>query len=126
MKNFSEARAIKPTLKLEVVLRVKPVGTVRSRLQVNDASWITEIAQEEVFKHAVELTDPIDIQIQIARQHPQALEVELEIEGHTILPLYQDALGITTCYIDSTDIWTVKIPNFYPWYHAITGQGWIA
>ena len=50
MKNFYEATVTKPNLKLDVVLRVKPVGKINARLQINEASWITEITKEEVFR----------------------------------------------------------------------------
>ena len=125
MKNFYEATVTKPNLKLQVVLTVKPVGNVKARLQINGASWTTEITKEEQFRHDINLTDPIDVQIQINRTYPEALEIELTVDGHKVLPLYQIALGISTCYIDNNNSWSVKIPNFYSWYHETTGQGWI-
>jgi len=30
-----------------------------------------------------------------------------------------------TDYIDFDDEWTIDIPNFYPWFHKVSGQGWI-
>ena len=125
MKNFYEATVTRPNLRLEVILRVKPVGTVLARMQINDASWATEVAGEKVFKHEIGITEPIDIQIQIQRNHPEALEIELEIDGHKLLPLYQHLASPATCYIDSNKLWKFHIPNFYPWLHEITGQGWI-
>ena len=126
MKNFYEATVIKPNLKLVVALRIKPVGNIKARLQINDAKWITEITKEEVFEHQVGVTDPIDIQIQITRQHPEAFELALEIDGHTVLPVYQERAGVSTCYINTNDIWQLYIPNFYTWLHETTGQGWIS
>lgn len=126
MKNFSEATDIKSTLKLDIVLRVKPVGTVRSQIRINRVIWTTDISDsEQLFRHEVALTDPIDIQIQIQRTHPEALEVELEIDGINVLPMYQYLANPPTCYIDNNSVWTYHIPNFYPWLHEITGQGWI-
>jgi len=125
MKNFLEATATKPTLKLEVVLRVKPVGNVKARLRINDATWITEVTKEETFIHEIGLTIPVDLQIQIDRKHPEALEVSVDIDGHAILPIYYKSAGISTCYINTNDTWKLNIPNFYSWYHEIIGQGWI-
>lgn len=124
MKNFSDATAIKPTLKLEVVLRVKPVGDVKSQLQINDAVWNARINEETEFKHEIGITDSLYIQIQIQRQHPEALEISLEVDGYKVLPIYQDCVGVK-CYLNHNTPWTVNIPNFYSFYHEITGQGWI-
>ena len=125
MKNFYDATGIKPNLKLKVVLRVKPVGDVKTHLQINDANWDITLSKEEIFKHEVALTSPIEIQIQIQRQHPEAVEIELEIEGHKILPIYQDTIKCGDCYLNTNDVWKCSIPNFYSWYHNIRGQGWI-
>lgn len=126
MKNFYEATGIRPNLKLEIVLRVKPVGNVKTRIQINDTSWAIDITKEELFTHEVNLNDPINIQIQITRHHPEALAIELEIDGNKILPKYQHLATPPTDYIDFDNTWSLKIPNFYPWYHTITGQGWVA
>jgi hypothetical protein len=126
MKNFYEATGIRPNLTLDVVLHVKPIGKVRTKLQINDAIWSTEISgDEQTFRHKVGLTDPVDIQIQIDRTHPEALEVELEIEGYKVLPTYQEYAGLDTCYINTNVLWKFNITNFYSWYHEVKGQGWI-
>ena len=125
MKNFYEATVIKPTLKLDIVLQVRPVGIIQAQIWINTANWTREISNSEQFRHTVDLTDPIDIQIQIQRTHPEALEVELEIDGISVLPMYQHLANPPICYIDNNSVWTYHIPNFYPWLHEITGQGWI-
>lgn len=125
MKNFYEATVTRPNLNLELALRVKPVGKVESQIQINDAVWTKEISSEEVFSHTVSLTAPIYIQIQISRQHPEALEIGLTVDGYEILPLYQERAGVTTCYLDHNDVWELNIANFYSWLHETTGQGWI-
>lgn len=124
MKNFYDATVIKPSLKLDIALRIKPTGSVPAQLQINDKLWTTTIFKEETFKYHVNIIDPIKIQIQIDRKHPEALEIELDIDGNKVLPLYQDQFGVNS-YIDSNNIWRVEIANFYSWYHKITGQGWI-
>jgi hypothetical protein len=93
----------------------------------DNATGETKIIADHQLWVSVPLDQPLDISIQlINRQHPDALEVSLTVDGYDVLPLYQEALGIKSCYIDSTDSWTVTIPNFYPWLHTVTGQGMIA
>jgi hypothetical protein len=81
---------------------------------------------KNTFIEHVPLTDPITVEIIIDRQHPQAIEiVRLTIDGHEVMPLYLNQSVPPTNYLDFTDSWSLKIPSFYPWYHKITGQGWI-
>lgn len=55
-----------------------------------------------------------------------AVEVyRISINGNEVLPIYQHLAKPSTNWI-TTD-WSFNIPSpFYPWYHEITGQGWIA
>lgn len=135
MKNFYEATVTRPNLKLSCCLSLKnlhdPMPCV---IKVNgqtmfedDASGQTMLVTEHHFGFQTPLVEPIEISIQlINRQHPNAVEVELVIDGHKILPVYQHLALPQTCYIDSNDRWVFKIDNFYPWLHEVTGQGWIA
>jgi len=125
MKNFYEATVIKPTLKVNIVLHLIPVGSVKTHLKINDTSYNLEITKEQAIEHQVKLTDPIDIQIQVDRKHPEALVVKLQIDGHEILPKYQFLANPPTDYVDFPGIWAFKIPNFYIWLHEVSGQGWI-
>jgi hypothetical protein len=93
----------------------------------DDTSGQTQLIAEHHMGFQLPLTESIDISIQlIDRQHPNAVEVVLTIDGHKILPQHQHLAWPQTCYIDSNDLWNFKIDNFYPWFHKITGQGWIA
>jgi hypothetical protein len=92
----------------------------------DDASGQTRLVAEHHLGFQTPLTEPIEISIQlIDRQHPDAVEVELIVDGHKLLPLYQQSLGIDSCYINSNNVWSLTIENFYSTYHTITGQGWI-
>lgn len=87
----------------------------------------TQLIAEHHLGFQLSVTEPIDISIQlIDRQHPNAVEAKLVIDGYEILPKYQHLASPTTCYINSNDVWQFKINNFYPWLHEITGQGWVA
>jgi hypothetical protein len=93
----------------------------------DNTSGQTQLITEQHMGFQLPLTEPIDISIQLVdRQHPNAVEVELIIDGHKILPKYQHLAWPQTCYINSNDVWQFKVENFYPWLHSITGQGWIA
>lgn len=50
---------------------------------------------------------------------------KITIDGKEIMPIYLHLADPKTNWITAN--WTFKISGpFYPWYHEITGQGWIA
>lgn len=128
MKNFLEAQAIKDKLQLKIVLELKAVDICPLTLLVNDqVKFYGGLVGNNCFIYSVNLTDPISIKMIIDRQHPQAVEIiNFSIDGYEILPKYLNWANPATNYLDFTGIWRLEIPNFYPWYHQITGQGWIA
>lgn len=127
MKNFYEATVIKPTLENNVTLTLRPVGTVKAKIWICDELFnfegINTITQ---VKKTVKLSDPIRIVVHINRKHPEAIQIELSVDGFEILPKYQHLASPPTDYVDNNTPWILEIPNFYPWYHKVTGQGWIA
>jgi hypothetical protein len=93
----------------------------------DNPSGQTQLIAEHHLGFQLSLTEPIEISIQlIDRQHPNALELSLTIDGQEIIPLYMNQANPPTNYLDSNDVWQIHIPNFYLWYHELTGQGWIA
>jgi len=127
MKNFSEATAIKPTLAVNVKFTVTPMGQVPCLVKLGNKTLYEDTIKEiQTFELDVPLTDPIDLSVQIYRHHPDAVIVSLTIDDINIIPMYQNQATPPTNYIDFNSSWTIKIPSFYPWYHGITGQGWIA
>lgn len=134
MKNFYEATVTKPNLTVRCCLGIKRThGNVRTVIKINNENTFgdnstgeTKIIADHQLWFSVPLDQPIDISIQlIDRQHPNALELSLTIDGYEVLPLYQHLANPPTAYLDFNDEWTLQIPNFYPWYHEVTGQGWI-
>jgi len=125
MKNFYEATDTRSALELDINLRVKPVGQVPAQIKINDVEWVTDIASEQTFVHKVKLNDPVSVQIQIQRTHPNALEIVLMIDGYEVLPKHQHHANPPTCYLDNNNVWRFTIDNFYLWLHENTGQGWI-
>jgi len=128
MKNFYEATVIKPTLHVKMVLELRAVGICPCQINVNDSlEFYGDLVGNNMFIKELPLTDSLTIRITVDREHPQAIEItNLTIDNHEILPKYLDHAKPPTNYLDFTGTWTFEIPNFYPWYHAITGQGWIA
>ena len=128
MKNFYEATVIKPDLKLKMVLELKAVGVCPCKISINDhLEFYGGLVGNNMFIKELDLTDSLAIKITVDRQHPQAIEVvKLSIDGYEVLPKYLSLANPPTVYIDITGDWTFNLPSFYPWYHEITGQGWVA
>lgn len=127
MKNFYDATVIRPDLKLKMVLELNAVGICPCQIKINNQlEFYGDLVGMNTFIKHIHITDPIDIEITVDRQHPQAIEiVNLTIDDYQILPSYQHTSNPPTTYIDFTGSWTFKISNFYTWLHEITGQGWI-
>lgn len=127
MKNFYEATVIKPKLKLTVILTLNPneqcvcVALVNGEV-VHDGL----LTGPKAINCLVSNNNPIEIKVIMTRQHPEAVAVGVTVDNLPIIPLYQQYASPPTDYIDYNGEWTLLIPNFYPWYHTVTGQGWIA
>jgi len=127
MKNFSEATVIKPTLTVKVKFTVTPLGQVPCLIKIGTKILYEDTIKEpQAFDLELSLADSIDLSVEIYRCHPDAVVVSLTIDDINIIPMYQNQATPPTNYIDFNGIWTIKIPSFYPWYHELTGQGWIA
>jgi hypothetical protein len=126
MKNFYDSTVIKPTLKLDVVITLTPVGQCPCIVLVNDTPIFDKLLTDTtILQHGCPLTEPLTVSIIITRQHPEAVIVGITIDGYPVIPLYQSHAIPPTDYLDTNGTWTLTIPNFYQWYHEITGQGWI-
>jgi len=128
MKNFYEATVTKPTLTLDINLVLTPAGrNIPCRVTINNEIVVDNtVSEARTILRQVNLMDPVNISIQIERQHPQALEVSLLIDNYEIIPKYLHCAVPPTHYIDFNEEWSISIPNFYRWYHSTTGQGWVA
>jgi len=105
MKNFYEATVTRPTLTLSLHL----VLNTEAQIIINGASLQATEIQE-----TLALDQPIALMI-LGQEHIQV--TKLTIDGYDI-PNYH--------WKQSQGVWTLDIPNFYPWLHDVTGQGWIA
>ena len=126
MKNFYEATVIKPSLTIKVRLTLDPIGSLPCVVKINGITVHEDIIRntKEIIQN-IPLNNAVDISIKVYRHHPDALQVSLTIDDHDILPIYQHLANPPTNYLDFNGEWTFSIADFYPWYHEITGQGWI-
>jgi hypothetical protein len=128
MKNFYEATVTKSKLTSTVELMLMPVGQCVAVVMINDNvvhDGLLTVSKSIQVK-VKPIDGPIDIKIVMTRQHPEALEVKVVIDGYDIIPLYLAHAKPPTNYLDFNGEWNLHIPNFYPWIHALTGQGWVA
>ena len=117
MKNFYEASAIDISNCLQVKISLIEHNNPNYTFTINGAP-ITANS-----KISIGLLDEINLSCKISNG---AVEVsKATINGYDVLPIYQHLANPATNWIVSD--WQFKIPSpFYPWYHNITGQGWIA
>jgi len=127
MKNFYDSTIIKPNLELTVNLIMLPIGNnIPCQVKINNEIVFDDILNEtKTITGTLPLNDPISIAVKINREHPQAVQLVLAIDEQEVLPRYQHLAVPATDYIDFDDEWTIDIPNFYPWFHKVSGQGWI-
>ena len=129
MKNFSEATAIKPQLTSIIELILTPVDKCVCVALINGQVVHDGLldSNKSILVKGYPIDSPTEIKVIVTRQHPEAVEVKVVIDGHEIIPLYQDTVATpTTSYLNFNGEWTMRIPSFYPWLHEITGQGWVA
>lgn len=128
MKNFSEAMAIKKDLKISVGLKIRPIEKTWCKITLNGLDVFTGVLKSTKLLIAqVGIDDPIHIKVEVEREHPQAIVIEsLGINSFPILPRFQHACNPPTGYIDFNGTWEINVsPSFYPWYHEVSGNGWI-
>ena len=115
MKNFSDITAIdldhQLEVKIDLVEHYKPTYV----FTVNDLP----VAPVMYFG----LLDNLNFRCNISKGIVEILKIT--INGNEVMPVYQHLSNPATNWI--TKNWNLSIPGpFYPWYHQITGQGWVA
>lgn len=115
MKNFSDITAIDINNRIEVKINLIEHDDPVYSFSVNN-----QPAQSIMY---FGLLDEFNFRCKISKG---AVEVySISINGNEVLPIYQHLAQPATNWI--TADWQFILPGpFYPWYHEITGQGWIA
>jgi len=127
MNNFSDITAINTADQLAVQLCIVRHGNPYGGCKINNVDLYT-VAGDNQFNFKLDLLEPISIDANIVDPNGGALEiVEFSVNGLEVLPLYLHRASRPTTWIDFPGLWFFIIPGpFYPWYHGITGQGFIA
>lgn len=127
MKNFYEATVIKDTLQLDVIVLLTPIKQCYCQFSVNDNILLDDMLTEpKQLEFQIPLLSKLKFNIKTVRKHPEAIKLNIRIDGNEIIPLYQHCAVPPVDYLDFTGEWLLSISNFYNWHHDITGQGWIA
>ncbi len=118
MKNFSDITAIDTAGQLEVNVELVEHHNPVYTFLVN-GSPMASTAETFYF----DLLSPLSLKCVV---NTGAIEVaKLTINGYEVLPIYQYLANPATAWITAT--WEFGAPApFYPWYHQLSGQGWIA
>ena len=119
--------AIKDSLMIEIKLLLTPHGSVPTRCWVNGEMMVGDTIGAPVFvKKQIKLFDALEVRIKIEREHPDAVEVDLYIDGQEVMHQYNHHATPPTRYIDTNDMWVFQCDNVYDWLHEAQGHGWIA
>jgi hypothetical protein len=115
MKTFYEVMDFDTSEKLTVSVEL---------IKHNDPKYEFTINSKPLMKLAkFDLLDTLTFRCIVSQG---AIEIaKITINDKEVMPIYLHLSDPKTSWI--TDSWTLTIPGpFYPWYHQITGQGWIA
>jgi len=125
--NFSDITVIDTADQLEVKLRIIRHGSPYGHCRINDRDLYT-VTGENQFDFKLDLLASVSVGVNMVDPAKGALEIaEFSVNGLEILPLYLHQASRPTTWIDFPGLWFFIIPGpFYPWYHGITGQGFIA
>jgi len=117
MKNFYEVTVIDLINKLNVVVELVEQDNPKYVFTVNNFSVINNATL------SFNLFDQLDFTCQV---YHGAVEIKkIAVNDKEIMPVYLYLSKPQTSWV--TQNWHLTIPGpFYPWYHEITGQGWIA
>ena len=123
MNNFSDILDIDIQDQLQVRLVIKVHGTIHYRMRLN-GHLISDLDTE----YKLGLFSKINLKCLVIDANAGAVEVcLLSVNGAEVLPRYQHLVQPPTAWIDREGAWEFTIDQpFYPWFHAISGQGWVA
>lgn len=125
IQNFSDLTVIDTSALIEVCVKLKVHGDPVFVFSVNDDRFSTD-----AFNKRYPLNTRFTFRCVLTRftEGHDAVEVKsVTINGKEILPLYLHQGFPQTSYFNFSEPWVFEMCSpFYPWYHEITGQGWIA
>lgn len=126
MKNFYESITIKDNLTIPVKLVISPIGKLPVKVTINNKVLFEDtLTKTETISYNLGIRDVLNVDIQIYRNHPDAVMIKLTVDDKEIIPLYQHLASPPTSYFDKSGTWQLRLPSFYAWYHNESGEGWI-
>ncbi len=122
-ENFFTALDIDTAQGLAVDLELRSHGDIEYRFRIN-GHLVLDAKTQWYF----DLLSPVHLHCLIPATNSGALEiVNFSINGNQILPLYQHLAQPGQAWLDQPGVWDLHVPKpFYPWFHEISGQGWVA
>ena len=123
IKTFSEVLDIKTQDQLQVQLVIAVHGDIHYRMRLNG-----HLISDLDTVYSVDLFSPINLKCSVIDANGGAVEIKLlSVNGTELLPKYQHLANPQTAWIDRAGTWEFNVHNsFYPWFHEISGQGWVA
>jgi len=123
IQTFSDILDIDTRDQLQVRLVIVPHGSVHYRMRLNG-----HLISDLDTTYNLSLFSVVKLRCEIFDTSLGAVEIKLlSINGQEVLPKYQHLATPSTAWIDQPGSWEFFIDKpFYPWYHEISGQGWLA
>lgn len=123
IKTFSDILDINTQDQLQVRLVIVPHGNIHYRMRLNG-----HIISELDATYTIDLFSPINLKCTVIDANNGAVEIKLlTVNGIEVLPKYQHLANPQTAWINRDGVWEFNAhSSFYPWFHKISGQGWIA
>jgi hypothetical protein len=123
IKTFSDILDINTQDQLQLHLVVESHGDIHYRMRLNG-----HLISDLDTTYSVDLFSPVNLKCTVVDANGGAIEIKLlVINGQEVLPRYQHLARPQTAWIDQTGTWEFAVPApFYPWFHQISGQGWVA
>lgn len=123
IKTFSNILDIKTADQLQVRLVVEPHGNIHYRMRLNG-----HLVSEVDSVYTIDLFSTINLRCTVIEANGGAVEIKLlTVNGTEVLPRYQHLANPQTAWIDQEGTWEFNVhSSFYPWFHEISGQGWVA
>lgn len=123
IRTFSEVLDIDTADQLHVQLVIAVHGDIHYRMRLNG-----HLISESNTKYTMDLFSPINLKCTVIDACGGAVEIKLlAVNGTEVLPRYQHLANPPTAWINQLGIWEFGVHEpFYPWFHRISGQGWIA
>jgi hypothetical protein len=123
IKTFSDLLDIDPQLDISITIKVH--GLVAGAVYFNE-----QPCHEGVNHFTAGLRESLHLISTITHfdEGTSAIEiVDFTVNGYNVIPTYQHLSSTGNGYHDFCGSWSfLVIQPFYPWYHQVSGQGWIA